>query len=253
VRVLLRPRWLLSHVLVLLLVLAMIGAALWQLARLDERRESNATIEARQELPTEDLDALLATADDPGDDLQYRHATAVGTFDPSGEVLVANRTLEGAPGFWVLTPLVTAPGEAVLVNRGFVGRAIALEGGAADYAPPAGEVTVVGVVQPSRSGGVLVEAEGVRQISRPDVEAIDEVVDETLAPVLLQLETAEPPMLAVRPPDLGEGPHLSYAVQWVVFTLIALIGYPLVLRRVVRGRAASGDVAVDTDVDEPAR
>jgi hypothetical protein len=39
----------------------------------------------------------------------------------------------------------------------------------------------------------------------------------------------------------------------MVFTLIALIGYPLVLRRVVRGRAASGDVAVDTDVDEPAR
>lgn len=237
--------------LVLLLIAAMIGAGLWQLARLDERKESNATIEARQGLPAEDLAVLLAASEDPGGDLQYRRATVVGTFDHDGEVLVANRTLEGAPGFWVLTPLVTAPGEAVVVNRGFVGRSIALAGDPGAYAPPDGEVTVVGVVQPSRSGGVLVDAEGVRQISRPDLEAIDELVDEALAPVLLQLEAAESPLLAVRPPDLGEGPHLSYAVQWGVFTLIALIGYPLVLRRVVRGRAASGDVAVDQDVPDP--
>ena len=33
-------------------------------------------------------------------------------------------------------------------------------------------------------------------------------------------------------PDLTEGPHLSYAVQWFIFMTIALIGYPLVLRKV---------------------
>ena len=35
-------------------------------------------------------------------------------------------------------------------------------------------------------------------------------------------------------PDLGEGPHLSYAVQWFIFTLIGLVGYPLVLARVAQ-------------------
>jgi cytochrome oxidase assembly protein ShyY1 len=249
VRVLLRPRWLLSHLLVLLLVAVMIGAGFWQLARLDERRAENARIVSRLDLPAEPLPDLLAgVTDDPGDELQYRHTTVVGEFDAAGEILVANRTVEGAPGFWALTPLVTAPGEAVLVNRGFVPRAVALADDPSAFAAPAGEVTVVGVVQPSRGGGVLTDAEGIRQISRPDVEAVDEVLDASLAPVIVQLESAESPMLAIRPPDLGEGPHLSYAVQWLVFTTIAVVGYPIVLRRVVRGKAASGDVAVDDDL-----
>jgi len=33
---------------------------------------------------------------------------------------------------------------------------------------------------------------------------------------------------------LGEGPHLGYAVQWFVFFIIGLIGYPLVLVRLAR-------------------
>ena len=40
--------------------------------------------------------------------------------------------------------------------------------------------------------------------------------------------------------DLGEGSHLSYAVQWFVFTVIGLVGYPLVLVRLAR----RGDGAV---------
>ena len=35
-------------------------------------------------------------------------------------------------------------------------------------------------------------------------------------------------------PSLGEGPHLGYAVQWFVFFVIGLIGYPLVLVRLAR-------------------
>ena len=37
----------------------------------------------------------------------------------------------------------------------------------------------------------------------------------------------------MEPLELTEGSHLSYAVQWFIFTLIGLVGYPLVLRRVV--------------------
>jgi cytochrome oxidase assembly protein ShyY1 len=37
---------------------------------------------------------------------------------------VSNRTYEGAPGYWVLTPLVTSDGTGVVVNRGWVPMAI---------------------------------------------------------------------------------------------------------------------------------
>ena len=33
------------------------------------------------------------------------------------------------------------------------------------------------------------------------------------------------------PPDLGEGPHLGYAVQWFSFASIALIGWLVLMVR----------------------
>src|SRR5690606_1234437 len=51
-RFLLRPLWLLSHLLVLALVVTMVNLGFWQLDRLDQRRDRNAVIEARQELPS---------------------------------------------------------------------------------------------------------------------------------------------------------------------------------------------------------
>ena len=35
-------------------------------------------------------------------------------------------------------------------------------------------------------------------------------------------------------PRLDEGPHFSYAIQWLIFTTIAAVGYPLILRRRAR-------------------
>jgi len=45
------------------------------------------------------------------------------------------------------------------------------------------------------------------------------------------------------PPELSEGPHLGYAAQWFIFSTIALVGYPIVLRRVVirRGKEVDDD------------
>jgi hypothetical protein len=46
---------------------------------------------------------------------------------------------------------------------------------------------------------------------------------------------------------LSEGPHLGYAAQWFIFSAIAVIGYPLVLRRVVVRRGKE----VDDQGDHP--
>jgi cytochrome oxidase assembly protein ShyY1 len=52
----------------------------------------------------------------------------------------------------------------------------------------------------------------------------------------------------VPPPELSEGPHLGYAAQWFIFSTIALVGYPLVLRRVVIRRGKEVD---DEDAAAP--
>jgi cytochrome oxidase assembly protein ShyY1 len=45
-------------------------------------------------------------------------------------------------------------------------------------------------------------------------------------------------------PELGNGPHLSYAGQWFIFASIAAIGYLLVLRKVARSQTRT-----DADVE----
>ena len=63
----------------------------------------------------------------------------------------------------------------------------------------------------------------------------------------LELDAQDPALTAefprvIPPPDLGEGPHRSYAFQWFTFATIGLIGYGLVLRRIARGSEARGDI-----------
>ena len=57
-------------------------------------------------------------------------------------------------------------------------------------------------------------------------------------PVYLLLAAQDPPPGAlpepVPPTETDDGPHLVYAVQWFLFTTIALVGYGAILRREAR-------------------
>lgn len=244
-----RPKWILSHVAVLLLVGAMITAGLWQINRHYERADRNTLIERRAaEAPVE-----LATVAPPGvgtdvgDAQQFRRVVVSGEYRTEDEVLVRNRTYEGSPGWWVLTPLVTDEGWAVAVNRGWIPLSFDEDAPRPGTEPPPGRVEIIGTIQPARTAEgfqVADPSEGrLTSLGRPDVERLAAQLDYELSPVLLRLdpasadEFAQPVPLAL--PPLDAGPHASYAVQWFVFTTIALVGYPLVLRRVARGSATS--------------
>jgi surfeit locus 1 family protein len=249
------PKWILSHLFVLLLVVAMIGAGIWQLDRLQEKKDRNALITARQDEPVEEIDQIV-TADQPtdvGGDVRFREATATGTYDEAAQVLVRNRSFEEAPGSWVLTPLVLEDGTVLIVNRGWV----PVTGNLPvppDSAPPSGEVTVKGLLEESQARGSFgptdPSGEVLDTLSRVDLERYQEQIDGDLFPVWLQLDEQDPPQgdrpTMLDPPELTEGPHLGYAVQWFTFTTIALIGYPLILRR----RARRADEIHEADEDE---
>ena len=64
---------------------------------------------------------------------------------------------------------------------------------------------------------------------------------------MIEIESPESDLLALEPgpppepqpiaePELGEGPHLSYAVQWFLFSAIAAVGWFLAVRRSHRVR-----------------
>jgi surfeit locus 1 family protein len=237
------------------LVIVMVNLGLWQLRRLDERRDFNDRVTSRQEEKVAPLAELIGVEDstDGGeaDSLEYRTATASGTYEAADTVTVANRTLDGAPGGWVLTPLRLADGSAVVVNRGFLG--FDRDGDLVPPEPPSGTVEVTGLVQNSQTRGRFgptdPTGEKLETLARADLDRYQAQLDYEILPVYLQLESSEPAedeaaagepaLVPLEPPELDEGPHLSYAVQWFIFSAIALAGYPLILRKVARQEAAA--------------
>jgi cytochrome oxidase assembly protein ShyY1 len=252
----LRPRWVLSHLLIALLVVVMVSLGFWQLRRLHEKQAANRAVKANTALAETPVDSLLSPGGDyaAGNAAAFRRVTATGTYDVANEVIVRARTLNGQPGVWVLTPLRLAGGSAVVVNRGFLPSAGTPDSVPADAAPPGGTVSVHGLVQATQTRGAIGAtdpADGhLFDMARADVARLAQQVGYPLLPAYVQLKTSDPASPGSLPtplpdPVLDEGPHLSYAIQWFLFSTIAVIGYPLILRR----RARQGDEKAA--LDEP--
>jgi len=236
-RVLLRPRWLVGTIIAVLLIVAFVNLGFWQLRRLDEKRDRNASIRERGAQEVEPVDRLVdpRTGFDDVDGLVYRRASARGRYDREGEVRIRSRSLDGRPGEWVVTPLRLDDGAALAVNRGFVPLETDVP------APPRGEVEVTGLLFASqkRSGiGPRDPTDGrLAELSRLDLVRLQQQYDTDLYPMWLQLQRQDPPVdedalpLLLPEPEQDEGPHLSYAVQWFLFATVGAIGWPLLLRR----------------------
>ncbi|MGK2949081.1 MAG: SURF1 family protein [Acidimicrobiales bacterium] len=255
-RFLREPKWLIRHVAVVALVVAMVAAGFWQLRRHDDKRTYKALVEDRQEQPAAPVGALLdvdsavdATA---VDDVLYRTVTASGTYLDDDTVVVENRTLNGSSGAWVLTPLVLDDGNAVVVNRGFIG--FDRQGDIVAPPAPEGPVAVEGLLFPSQTRGRFGPtdpADGdLDVLARVDLDRYEAQLDVALLPAYVQAVTTtpaeaappegEPQLVALGPPEPDLGPHLAYAAQWFIFTTIAAGGYGLLLRKVAAERARAG-------------
>jgi surfeit locus 1 family protein len=242
-RFLLSPKWVIGHVMILVLGITFVALGFWQLDRLEQRRLANAVNSARLAAEPSPLGDLLEAVGEDVDTLEFRRTTATGVFVPEEEVLVRSQVLDGRAGFHVITPLRTNRGDVVLVNRGWVPLEFDNPPVAA-AAPPAGETTVTGLVRLSRSraasgrddfadGGAVV-------ISRVDIAGLDTQISGELLPVYIEAQRESGPTelpVPVEPPDLSEeGPHLEYAFQWFGFALIAVLGYGFLIRRALRRR-----------------
>ena len=114
-----RSRSLLPALLALVGVVGLIALGVWQIERrawklaLIDRVERRLSA-APQAMATRAAWPAINAAND-----EYRRVTVSGRFLNDRETLVQAVT-EAGGGFWVLTPLKTADGTVVLVNRGFV-------------------------------------------------------------------------------------------------------------------------------------
>ena len=164
---------------------------------------------------------------------EYRPVRATGRWMTGRDTLVQAVTRLGG-GWWVLTPLRTAEGT-LLVNRGFV----ADEGSerARPAPPPAGPVTVAGLLRITEPGGGFLRSNDPaadRWYSR-DVTAIARTrgLGQTLP---FFLDAGASPALAAGAPVGGltvvtfRNNHLVYALTWFALAGLSITGAVLIAR-----------------------
>lgn len=245
-----RPPWLFGTLAILALAALFLRLATWQLQRLDARRAANTQLLARMEQPP----ITLAGSAVDVDAVDLRRATVRGSFDYDAEIVLRNRTWNGFPGVHVLVPLRLADGDAaILVDRGWIPYERAAPDQRGEFRGAAGEVTLTGIVRrsqvrvgPSPADPSPATAGRVDAWHRVDLPRIQEQVAYPMLPVYLEELPAGPPRAFPKAaPDvtLSEGSHLLYALQWLAFAVIAVVGYAVVYRQRTRRPPGAGPVA----------
>ena len=211
----------------------------WQWARRDEAVQEIQRVEQNYDAAPVQIGTVLPSLEAWEADDEWTPVVLQGEYLAEDSLLVRNRVRGGKPGFLQLVPLQLENGTLVVVNRGWLP-----VGDGADAspdhvpAPPDGEVTVVARLRPAEPelpGRTAPDG----QIASIDVATIvsDLGVDGYVAAYAV-LASEDPavddmPYAAVRPVE-DEGPHLSYALQWIAFGVLAFIGLFWAWRRELR-------------------
>jgi surfeit locus 1 family protein len=228
-------------VLVAALVVCAVTARLgvWQLDRADQKTRLQQQITTRHAMPALDgVDWSPAQSADPT--FHDRLVTLHGRWRHDGTVYLENRQMQGRPGFYVATPLLLGPGDAVMVLRGWIPRDAQDRTRLAPLPRPDGEVTLQGRIAPPPSKLYDFGDAGQGLIRQNlDLAAHASALGLPLRPAsILQTDPVsadEAPLLRDWPlPAVDVQKHLGYAAQW--FALSALCAGLYVWFQLIRPR-----------------
>jgi surfeit locus 1 family protein len=199
----------------------------WQLDRAQQKLDLQAAMQqAGQSTPLALRDLARDTAEAATQ--WYRPVQLQGRWLADHTLYLDNRQMGGRPGFFVLTPLELAPGDAVMVQRGWLPRDAQDRAHLKPVLTPTGIITVSGRVAPPPSKLVALGEEG----SGPIRQNVDLALESTRLGLALR-----PASLVELPnasnagdglardwplPALDVQKHYGYAVQWFAMcTLMA--------------------------------
>lgn len=227
---------LLKSFIALLLIVGCLWAAQWQYHRGVARHARNTVIETNSTMKTVSLTSVLAAPQAH----EWQSVTTEGSFDASSQILLRNRYSEGVYGFELLTRFTNTTGQTFWVDCGWV-----KAGENATTQPelptlPTGQVKIVGRLRldsslpqgsffaiPSNKSDGLISKANAQSGSTTETFYID---------LLRGSDSALTPEVPAQLPELSDGPHMAYALQWLFFGGLVVYGRFLIRRDVLSSK-----------------
>lgn len=230
-------RWAGLVVFVAVLGVVFVNLGQWQLDRLEQRRARNAAVLTNEQRPIRPLADVYTRPITDAD--QWQRVEVTGTFLADQQLVVRYRANGDDDGYEVVTPLRTAAG-VVLVDRGFVETPQGTRIPATAPPPPAGEVRVVGHVRRNEQGRRAAVTPVGGQLRLVNSDAIGAALGYPLLNGYVGLLEVTPAqsggLVPIELPEINEGPHFWYALQWFGFTGVAAAGIVVFIRADLRTR-----------------
>ena len=213
------------------LVLLCLWAAQWQYQRGVDRHARNVLIAEQSQLPPIEFKNLLGNIAD----YEWRKISLKGSFDDKNQILRRNRYHDGMYGFEQLT-LFVFDERKIWVDRGWV--------------KAGSDATVPPQLQPTNQGLISIDGRLRLDSSLPrgkffavandsernlvsQLDARKGIQTEKFYIDLISASDASMnPDVPVDLPELSDGPHMAYALQWLFFAGLVIYG-----RRLIRKSA----------------
>lgn len=223
------PWALFKSMIAFLLIILCLWAAQWQYQRGVDRHARNAVIKERiAQTPIE-----LTTITGSLVDYEWQTVSVMGTFNRDKQILLRNRYHDGKYGYEVLTLFNSAQNENFWVDRGWV------KAGETATTPPI--VTSVPINQTSITGRLRLDSSlprgsffalpGKGQGLVSELNAQSQLNTEKFYIDLLSgSDTSLTPAVTAQLPELSDGPHMAYALQWIFFGGLVIYGRILIRR-----------------------
>ena len=218
-----------AWILALALIALCCWASQWQYSRGVNRHHRNTIIASHVQLPTTSLERISSNPAEA----EWRLVQTTGTFDSTDQILLRNRYSDGKYGYELLTLFRTSGGKTIWVDRGWIApgtratsqpklpsttsRIITITGRfRLDDSLPRGSFFAV-----SQSGGNLIEKWNAQKNTQTESFYVD---------LLSASEVSMTPAAPVNLPELSDGPHMAYALQWLFFGGLVFYGRIIVRR-----------------------
>ncbi len=222
-RILKQPKWIALTITLLIAIYAFINLSEWQFNRNQQRVIQNNEI--TRSLNQEPIKIRQAS--------QLNQLEEWQTVELSGNIInseirfARKRYLESSLGFWVISPFEINDQEKVLVNLGFI--PVSFQQNLSQINMTSEPLILKGWIRKLESHRNTPSDYPEKQISSISFENFN-VNNDRFYVQISESSLDLNPIIFLPKPELSSGPHLSYAIQWIIFAILLPIGWIILYR-----------------------